>query len=60
MPKPKADLTAAEPPEETTFYFVKVPTGLLKKVEAKRKKRMHNKTAAVLTMIDLYLQSENT
>lgn len=55
MPKKKIALTDSDPPEATPFYYVRVPTSLLKRVERKRAQRMHNKTAVVLTMIDLYL-----
>lgn len=56
MPKEKASLTMKDPARETVFYYAVVPTALLKKVEARRKILHHNKTGAVIAMMELYLK----
>ncbi len=56
MPKEKSAFTALNPPEETPFYYARVPTKLLKRVEKARLARKHNKVSATITMMELYLR----
>lgn len=55
MPKEKSALTSTEPPEETPFYYARVSTRMLKRVEKKRKDLGHNKKVAVEFMMECYL-----
>lgn len=56
MPKEKSSLSDPNPPEETPFYYARVPTKLLKSVEKARLAREHNKVSAVVTMMKLYVE----
>lgn len=41
---------------QANFYFCKVPKALLDRVEKHRVKMRHNKTAATVTMMEMYLK----
>lgn len=49
-----------KPSKPVNSYCVKIPKELWESLEAARKARLHNKTAAVLTMAELYLKQSQT